>query len=75
MMRVITQNVTQILCSAYKPKTWETYKAMFVIYMAFCEFTSSNFAYPSEITVITFIKFLCFNGLLLFKDLCRRHVD
>ena len=48
-------------------KTWETYKAMFVIHMAFCEITSNNFAYPSEITVITFIKLLCFNGLLLFK--------
>ena len=62
-MQVLTQHASKRLTSAYKPKTWEAYKAMFMVYMAFCEFTNIQFWAPSECAIIAFIEFLCFNEL------------
>ena len=62
-MQVLTHQATKRLSSAYKPKTWQAYKVMFMTFMAFCEFTAGNFVDPKETTVIAFIEFLCFNDL------------
>ena len=62
-MQVLTQHATKRLSIMYKPKTWDAYKAMFMIFIAFCEFTTTSFLGPKECTIIAFIEFLCFNDL------------
>ena len=62
-MQDLAQNANKRLGSAYKCKTWDAYKAMFMTFMAFCDFTVTSFMDPNEITIIAFIEFLCFNDL------------
>ena len=62
-MRALTERVNQRLDSAYKPKTWSAYKAMFCMFLSFCIFMKTDHIYPRLPTVLGFIEFLTFNGL------------
>ena len=62
-MRALTERVNQRLDSAYKPKTWSAYKAMFCMFLSFCIFMKTDHIYPMLPTVLGFIEFLTFNGL------------
>ena len=62
-MQLLAQNATKRVGSAYKPKTWDAYKAMFMTFMAFCDFTATSFMHNNGITIIAFIELLCFNDL------------
>lgn len=48
---------------AYRPKTWQAYKAMFLVYMSFCDFLQTPFHQPSIFTLLAFIECLAFNDL------------
>ena len=62
-MRALTERVIQRLDSAYKPKTWSAYKAMFCMFLSFCNFMKVDHVSPTLSTVLGFIEFLTFNGL------------
>ena len=62
-MRALTERVIQRLDSAYKPKTWSVYKAMFSMFLSFCIFMKVDHVSPTLSTVLGFIEFLTINGL------------
>ena len=62
-MRALLERVNQRLDSAYKPKTWSAYKAMFCMFLSFCCFMKSDHVCPTLTTILGFIEFLTFNGL------------
>ena len=62
-MRALIERVNQRLDSAYKPKTWSAYKAMFCMFLSFCCFMKSDHVCPTLTTILGFIEFLTFNGL------------
>ena len=59
----LCQMVSQRLHQAYVPKTWSSYKSMFMVYMMFCEFMQLDSVSPTLVTILTFIEFLAYNGL------------
>ena len=59
----LCEMVSHRLHQAYVPKTWSSYKSMFMVYMMFCEFMHLDSVSPSLVTILTFIKFLAYNGL------------
>ena len=62
-MRALTERVIQRLDSAYKPRTWSAYKAMFCMFLSFCNFVRVDHVSPSLPTILGFIEFLTFNGV------------
>ena len=62
-MRCLYGKMVHRLSKAYKPQTWNAYKAMFLTYLAFCEFSGVQAILPSVSTILVFIEFLCYNGL------------
>ena len=59
----LLSRVTHRLTQAYRPKTWSSYKGMFITFMAFCEFVGKSFVSIELSTVLMFIEFLTYNGL------------
>ena len=62
-MRALTERVIQRLDSAYKPRTWSAYKAMFCMFLSFCNFMRVDHVMRTLPTVLGFLEFLTFNGL------------
>ena len=62
-MRCLYEKMAHRLSKAYKPQTWNAYKAMFITFLAFCEFSGVQAILPSLSTILVFIEFLCYNGL------------
>ena len=63
ILRQLTERVTHRLQQAYTPKTWKTYKNMFILYMSFCVCMGLAPLPFSLLSVLTFVEFLAFNNL------------
>ena len=63
VMEVLAHRVNQRLRQAYRPKTWTTYKSMFLLFLAFCDFCNVGDHPVALATVLYFVEFLAFNGL------------
>ena len=70
--------VNERLKQAYKPKTWSTYRSMFLTFMAFCEFMSCECINPAAFTIVAFIEFLVathlkFSSILNYLSAIKSH--
>ena len=49
------------LKGALKDKTWNSYKNMFLLFLAFSDFLGADGCSPSVFCILAFIEFLAFN--------------
>ena len=62
-LRALAELVSNRLTKAYKPKTWTTYKSMFITFMTFCEIMATDPIDPSPFIIMAFIELLAHNNL------------
>ena len=62
-LQVLAELVSNRLTKAYKPKTWTSYKSMFITFMTFCEVMATDPIDPSPFIIMAFIEFLAHNNL------------
>ena len=55
--------VSHRLTYSYRPKTWTSYRSMFITFMAFCEFVNTDILNLKLSTILMFIEFLAYNSL------------
>ena len=63
LVSALHNRVSQRLSQAYRPKTWLSYKSMFLTLMMFCEFVGKDILSIDVNTSLMFIEFLAYNGL------------
>ena len=62
-LQALAELVSTRLTKAYKPKTWKSYKSMFITFMTFFEVMATDPIDPSPFDIMVFIDFLAHNNL------------